>query len=104
MTRDAKYISALLLGSMLPALAYVLADWQSYINLRDALSAPESKICPSGDSACAQEILGERWADFMISATLGFGGIYILTLAVAVAVLVAIDQVRFRARTKIVER
>ena len=98
MSRDSKYIAALFFGSMLPAIIYVLVDWRSYVNLRAALATPGSGICPSGDAACAQEILGERWADFLISVTLGFSGVYFATLLVAVVVLVAIDHLRFRVR------
>lgn len=98
MTRDRKFIAALFFGSMLPAALYLLIDWLSYVNLRTALATPGSGICPSGDTACAQELLGERWADFLISATLGFSGVYFATLIVVVLVLITIDYMRSRVR------
>ncbi len=98
MIRDRKFIAALFLGSMLPAAVYVLFNWLDYVNLRAALAMPGGGACPVGDTACAQEILGEHWASFLISVMLGFPFIYFANLAVAIAVLVIIDHLRFRVR------
>jgi len=96
MTRDGKSITALLFGCMIPAIAFVFFNWRVYSNSRAQVL--EGKICPTGDAACLNEMLDEFWLDFLVSASIGFIGLYFATLVAAVVAFVVIDQVRFRVR------